>query len=86
MTVNLIIIVLMIAFTAFFVASEFSLVKIRKSRLETLAAEGNKQAKLAIVVVEHLDSYLSACQLGITLTSLAIGWVGESTIHACLRL
>lgn len=51
MTVNLIIIVLMIAFTAFFVASEFSLVKIRKSRLETLAAEGNKQAKLAIVVV-----------------------------------
>ncbi|MGL4248702.1 MAG: CNNM domain-containing protein, partial [Lactococcus garvieae] len=84
MTVNLIIIVLMIAFTAFFVASEFSLVKIRKSRLETLAAEGNKQAKLAIVVVEHLDSYLSACQLGITLTSLAIGWVGESTIHALL--
>lgn len=74
----------MIAFTAFFVASEFSLVKIRKSRLETLAAEGNKQAKLAIVVVEHLDSYLSACQLGITLTSLAIGWVGESTIHALL--
>ncbi len=74
----------MIAFTAFFVASEFSLVKIRKSRLETLEAEGNKKAKLAIVVVEHLDSYLSACQLGITLTSLAIGWVGESTMHALL--
>ena len=74
----------MIAFTAFFVASEFSLVKIRKSRLETLEAEGNKKAKLAIVVVEHLDSYLSASQLGITLTSLAIGWVGESTMHALL--
>lgn len=84
MAVNLIIIISMIAFTAFFVASEFSLVKIRKSRLETLAAEGNKQARLAINVVEHLDSYLSACQLGITLTSLAIGWVGESTIHALL--
>ncbi|MEY8442796.1 hemolysin family protein [Lactococcus ileimucosae] len=84
MTINIIIIILMIAFTAFFVASEFSLVKIRKSRLETLEAEGNKKAKLAIVVVEHLDSYLSACQLGITLTSLAIGWVGESTMHALL--
>ncbi len=84
LTINIIIIILMIAFTAFFVASEFSLVKIRKSRLETLEAEGNKKAKLAIVVVEHLDSYLSACQLGITLTSLAIGWVGESTMHALL--
>ncbi|MBL3716882.1 DUF21 domain-containing protein [Lactococcus garvieae] len=84
MTINIILIILMIAFTAFFVASEFSLVKIRKSRLETLEAEGNKKAKLAIVVVEHLDSYLSASQLGITLTSLAIGWVGESTMHALL--
>lgn len=84
LTINIILIILMIAFTAFFVASEFSLVKIRKSRLETLEAEGNKKAKLAIVVVEHLDSYLSACQLGITLTSLAIGWVGESTMHALL--
>lgn len=84
LTINIILIILMIAFTAFFVASEFSLVKIRKSRLETLEAEGNKKAKLAIVVVEHLDSYLSASQLGITLTSLAIGWVGESTMHALL--
>ncbi|XFC12819.1 CNNM domain-containing protein [Lactococcus lactis] len=72
----------MIFLTAFFVAAEFSLVKIRKSRLETLEKENNKRAKLALNIVNHLDSYLSACQLGITLTSLAIGWVGESTMHS----
>ena len=76
MILNLFIIVLMIFLTAFFVAAEFSLVKIRKSRLETLEKENNKRAKLALNIVNHLDSYLSACQLGITLTSLAIGWVG----------
>ena len=84
MILNLFIIVLMIFLTAFFVAAEFSLVKIRKSRLETLEKENNKRAKLALNIVNHLDSYLSACQLGITLTSLAIGWVGESTMHSIL--
>ncbi len=84
MILNLFIIVLMIFLTAFFVAAEFSLVKIRKSRLETLEKENNKRAKLALNIVNYLDSYLSACQLGITLTSLAIGWVGESTMHSIL--
>lgn len=75
------IIILMILLTAFFVAAEFGLVKIRKSRLESLSQNGNKKATLALHIVEHLDAYLSACQLGITLTSLAIGWLGESTVR-----
>lgn len=79
------IIILMIALTAFFVAAEFGFVKIRKSRLESLSQTGNKKATLALHVAEHLDAYLSACQLGITLTSLAIGWIGESTVETLLH-
>lgn len=83
--IRLIIIATMIFFTALFVASEFALVKIRTSQLERLKDEGNKKAKLALHVTHHLDEYLSACQLGITLTSLAIGWLGESTIESLLH-
>lgn len=83
--IRLIIIAIMIFFTALFVASEFALVKIRTSQLERLKNEGNKKAKLALHVTHHLDEYLSACQLGITLTSLAIGWLGESTIESLLH-
>lgn len=79
------IIILMIALTAFFVAAEFGLVKIRKSRLEALSQSGNKSATLGLHIVDHLDAYLSACQLGITLTSLAIGWIGESTVETLLH-
>lgn len=77
---RLMILIVMILLTAFFVAAEFGLVKIRKSRLESLEQEGNKKATLALHIIKHLDEYLSACQLGITLTSLAIGWLGESTM------
>ncbi|QIL46635.1 HlyC/CorC family transporter [Vagococcus coleopterorum] len=79
------IIILMIALTAFFVAAEFGLVKIRKSRLESLEQGGNKNATLGLYIIDHLDEYLSACQLGITLTSLAIGWIGESTMEELLH-
>ncbi|MGX6961449.1 hemolysin family protein [Vagococcus xieshaowenii] len=85
MLLNLVIIVLMILLTAFFVAAEFGFVKIRKTRLESLSNEGNKNATLSLHIVNHLDEYLSACQLGITLTSLAIGWIGESTIEHLLH-
>lgn len=85
MLIKLFIIALMIYFTAFFVASEFALVKIRTSQLERLKNEGDTRAILALHVVKHLDEYLSACQLGITLTSLAIGWLGESTIEALIH-
>jgi CBS domain containing-hemolysin-like protein len=62
---------------AFFVAAEFAMVKVRRTRIETQAAQGNWQARAALVVHRHLDAFLSACQLGITLASLGLGWVGE---------
>jgi len=62
---------------AFFVAAEFALVKIRHTRLETLVGKGNAMANLAHRMVSKLDAYLSATQLGITLASLGLGWVGE---------
>ena len=69
-----------VAINAFFVAAEFSIVKIRRSRLEEIEAHGNKKARLAIKVTSALDSYLSATQLGITLASLALGWIGEPAL------
>lgn len=61
-------------------STEFAIVKIRKSRIEQLVKENKKGAKNAELVVEHLDEYLSACQLGITVTSLGLGWIGEPTV------
>ncbi|MGM0125495.1 hemolysin [Enterococcus sp. AZ194] len=85
MWLNFIILILMIVLTAIFVASEFALVKIRPSRLEQLKNEGVKNASLALQVTHHLDAYLSASQLGITLTGLIIGWVGEGSVAAVLE-
>ena len=85
LAINFFILFLMIAITAFFVASEFALVKIRMSRLEQLKKENVKNAELAIHVTHHLDAYLSASQLGITLTGLIIGWVGEGSVAALLH-
>ncbi len=79
--INLLIIALLIILTAFFVATEFAIVKVRTSRLEQLRAEGKKNADSAIKVVNHLDEYLSACQLGITVTALGLGWLGEPTVE-----
>jgi CBS domain containing-hemolysin-like protein len=61
----------------FFVATEFAIVAVRKSRLQQLAAEGHASARSAQEVVGHLDVYIAACQLGITMASLALGWLGE---------
>jgi CBS domain containing-hemolysin-like protein len=69
----------------FFVAAEFALVKIRMSQLEALAEEGNTRALRAQPVVGDLDAYLSACQLGITLASLGLGWVGEPFVAQLLQ-
>ena len=70
----------LVALNGFFVASEFAIVKVRSSQLEALEASGEKNARKAIQVTENLDAYLSATQLGITLASLALGWVGEPFI------
>jgi len=74
----------LVALNAFFVAAEFSLVKVRKTRLAELSEVGSKQAAIALDVTEHLDAYLSACQLGITLASLGLGWLGEPAIASLL--
>lgn len=66
-------------------ATEFAIVKVRSSRLDQLIAEGNKRAISAKYVVNHLDEYLSACQLGITVTALGIGMVGEKTFEFMLH-
>ncbi|NMD72541.1 HlyC/CorC family transporter [Bacillus sp. DNRA2] len=83
--INLSLIALLIAFTAFFVASEFAIVKVRTSRIDQLIAEGNKSALSAKKVITHLDEYLSACQLGITITALGLGWLGEPTFEVILH-
>jgi CBS domain containing-hemolysin-like protein len=68
-----------------FVAAEFALVKARVTRIETLAAEGSRRAKALQHVLAHLDRYLSACQLGITLASLALGALGEPAVSVLIR-
>lgn len=70
----------LVLLNGFFVAAEFAMVKIRASRISQLVDEGNKRAKVAQSVVHNLDAYLSACQLGITLASLGLGWLGEPAI------
>ncbi|SFJ91321.1 Hemolysin, contains CBS domains [Halobacillus dabanensis] len=84
-TIKLTAVAILILLTAFFVASEFAIVKVRKTRLEAKASEGNKKAKNAIKVVSDLDYYLSACQLGITITALGLGWLGEPTLEVLLH-
>lgn len=71
--------------TALFVGSEFSLVKVRTSRIDQLVLEGNKSAKTVQHMVHELDYYLSACQLGITVTALGLGWIGESTFESVIH-
>ncbi|WLR52165.1 hemolysin family protein [Bacillus tianshenii] len=82
---NLFLIALLIALTAFFVASEFAIVKVRSTKIEEMAADGNKTAQAAKKVIGNLDGYLSACQLGITITSLGLGWLGEPTVEKLLH-
>lgn len=83
--VSLIIIGVLIALTAFFVASEFAIVRVRSSRIDQLIAEGNKKAVRAKQVISDLDEYLSACQLGITITALGLGWMGEPAVRKVLH-
>ncbi|KEZ48323.1 hemolysin family protein [Metabacillus indicus] len=82
---NLILVALLIAATGFFVAAEFAIVKVRSSRIDQLVGEGNKKAIAAKKVTGSLDEYLSACQLGITITALGLGWLGEPTIERLLH-
>lgn len=82
--VSLILIGILIALTAFFVAAEFAIVKVRSTRIDQLVEEGKSGAKAAKHVVTHIDEYLSACQLGITVTALGIGWLGEPAVKSLI--
>ncbi|HEX9421769.1 MAG TPA: CNNM domain-containing protein [Pyrinomonadaceae bacterium] len=67
----------MVFANGFFVASEFALVGVRRSRIQTLVASGNSRAKRLLNLPDNLNAYISATQLGITMASLALGWIGE---------
>ncbi|MCM3066522.1 hemolysin family protein [Priestia flexa] len=81
----MILLAVLIALTAFFVATEFAIIRIRSSRIDQLVVEGSKNAKAAKQVITNLDEYLSACQLGITITALGLGWLGEPTVAHMLE-
>ncbi|RFU70641.1 HlyC/CorC family transporter [Peribacillus saganii] len=82
---NLVLIAILIALTGFFVASEFAIVKVRTTRIDQLIEEGSSNAIAARKVVASLDEYLSACQLGITITALGLGWLGEPTLERIMH-
>ncbi|MFK7695969.1 hemolysin family protein [Paenibacillus sp. HJGM_3] len=81
---NMLLVIVLVLLNGFFVAAEFALVKVRQTRLTQLVNEGNKRARYALKVSKKLDAYLSATQLGITLASLGLGWVGEEAVSSLI--
>jgi CBS domain containing-hemolysin-like protein len=81
---KIILVVALVAANGFFVASEFALVAVRRSRIESLAAEGSSAAVRLLGMLNNLNAYISATQLGITLSSIALGWIGEPAVAALL--
>src|ERR671915_2514361 len=75
----------LVAANGFFVAAEFALVRARESRVEQMLQEGKKGAALALVQIDRIDEYLAACQLGITMASLGIGFLGEPAIASLIE-
>ena len=82
---NLLVVVLLLFANAFFVATEFALVSVRKTRLAQLSKEGNKLAKIALDSINHLDRSIAAVQLGITIASIGLGWVGEAALAKLIQ-
>src|SRR5688572_29973302 len=78
--VLLVLLVVLILLNGLFVAAEFALVRARRARIEALAKEGNRNADAVLHQIERLDEYLSACQVGITMASIGIGFLGEPAI------
>jgi CBS domain containing-hemolysin-like protein len=74
----------LVALNGFFVAAEFALVKIRETQLDTLVAKGHRRAKVARSIISNLTSFLSATQLGITMASLGLGWIGQPVFAGLL--
>jgi CBS domain containing-hemolysin-like protein len=82
---DLLLTLVLVILNGFFVAAEFAVVKVRHSQIDLKAAQGNNLARISKHILDNLDSYLSACQLGITLASLALGWIGEPVVAAMLK-
>ena len=78
-------VLVLVGVNGFFVAAEFALVKVRDTQLQPLITQGNRRARMAQHILQNLDAYLSAAQLGITLASLALGWIGEPIFEALLQ-
>lgn len=82
---GLVLALVFVVLNGFFVAAEFAVVKCRPTRMEELARAGSRTARLVMRILTHLDEYLSACQLGITLASIALGWIGEPVMATLLH-
>ena len=82
---DVLVVFIVVLLNAFFVAAEFAIVKVRNTQIEPLVEKGNKRAAVAKEIIAHMDAYLSATQLGITMASLALGWIGEPLVAAMLR-
>src|SRR3954451_17804739 len=83
--VFLVLLILLIAVNGIFVAAEFALVRSRRTRIEQLASEGARGASTVLEELDRIDEYLSACQLGITMASIGIGFLGEPAIARLLE-
>jgi CBS domain containing-hemolysin-like protein len=82
---EILIVLFFVFLNGFFVAAEFAIVKVRATQIQPLAVRGNRRAKIANELITHLDAYLSATQLGITIASLALGWLGEPYVASMVR-
>src|SRR5262245_7272971 len=85
LALRIVVVLVLVLLNGFFVAAEFALVKIRDTQLTPLIHKGSRRAAMARFVLDRLDSFLSAAQLGITLASLGLGWVGEPVFSALLQ-
>lgn len=84
-SMGLLAVLLLIGSTAIFVAAEFAFVKVRTSRVEQLVSEGNRRALGVQYILNNLDGFLSACQVGITVSSLGLGWIGEPAVNSIIE-
>ncbi len=82
---NIVVVFLLVFANGFFVAAEFALVSVRRSRIETLAASGDRRARRLLDLLNNLNAYISATQLGITMASLGLGWIGEPAVAHLLE-
>lgn len=77
---RLFIVLLVVLANGYFVAAEFAMVSVRRSRIEPLVEDGNKKAKIVVRFLDDLNSFISTCQVGVTVASLVLGWLGEETL------